>query len=226
MFDWEAIEVLLAAEDFGDGTHPDDYEEDLYEESTASVAVQAKMMPGAIQLARSKPRKPRAVPGTATFQDTTGMRAKLTRGTPGVPGNYTTHAYSNRSYYYQQDNSGRITKYQGRLAYVKGGRSATKKTRNKRVNDDNAHLIAHSLGGNPKFALGYVAMARTINQRGGAWYKMEGYIRARVQQKGTKVYMATKPHYPTPTMKRPDYIDVSVYFNRSPYKIKFRIDTP
>jgi hypothetical protein len=223
---WPEIEALLAAEDFGDGTHPDDYDEEAFEDFAPSVALQAKMMPGAIQLARTRRRKPMVVPGTATYQDTGGKRAKLDRGTPGVPGNYTTHPYSNRNYFYQQDNTGRITKYQGRLSYVKGGRSATKKTKNKRVNDDNAHLIAHSLGGNPKFALGYVAMARVINQRGGDWYRMESYIRRRLVMKNSKVYMATKPHYPTPTMKRPDYIEVSVYFNRSPYKIKFRINTP
>lgn len=222
--DWEEIEALLAAEDFRDGTHPDDYE-DADEELAPAVTVQPKMMPGAIQLVRKKP-KTKPVPGTATFVDRTGVRAKLARGTPGVPGNYTLHQHSGRNYYYQQDLSGRVTKYQGQCTYVKGGRSATKKTRNKRVNDDNAHLIAHSLGGNPRFALGYVAMSRNINQRGGTWYRMEGYVRGRLTQKGTKVYMATKPHYPTPTLKRPDYIEVSVYFNRSPFKIKFRIDTP
>lgn len=114
----------------------------------------------------------------------------------------------------------------GPLHYVQGGRVGTKKTKNKRVADENAHLIAHSIGGDPRFTLGYVAMKRNINRDNGHWYMMERYIRDRLKAKGSKVYMAVKPHYPSDTMKRPDYILISVYFNRAPYKISFKILTP
>lgn len=173
-------------------------------------------------------RKKKPVDQLAGFvsKDTSGARARLTRGSPSTAGTYSTRTYNGRTYYYKTDPQGRIVKYQGLLAYVSGGRTATKKTRNKRVGDQNGHLIAHSLGGDPHFTLGYVAMKARINQRGGDWYRMEHYIRERLKTKGTKVYMAVKPHYPTPTLRRPDHILVSVLFNRTPFKVRFRIDTP
>ncbi|HWS85707.1 MAG TPA: DNA/RNA non-specific endonuclease [Pyrinomonadaceae bacterium] len=227
--DWSQIESMLAAEDFGPGMHPDDFEEDGPETPVvdSEEVVQPKMMPGVIQAAKRK-QKTRPLPGTVIDTDRTGVRAKLNRGTPsaGKIGNYNTHGYGGRTYYHQVDGRGRITKYQGPLRYVSGGRVATVPTKNKRKGDQNGHLIAHSLGGDPKFSLGYVAMKRSINLAGGDWGKMESYVRYRLQQKGIKVYMAVKPSYATATIGRPNSIRVSVYFNRSPFKVIFNIDTP
>jgi hypothetical protein len=225
--DWSKIEELLATEDFGPGMHPDDFESEEPAEPppppAPDEAVQPLMMPGVIQAAKA-----RALPGTATYIDRTGVRAKLNRRAPskGKLGGYNTHNYGGRTYYHQSDARGRITKYQGPLTYVQGGRVATIKTKNKRKTDQNGHLIAHSVGGDPHFALGYVAMNKQINSAGGDWGRMEGYIRSRLQQTGIMVYMAVKPNYPSATMHRPDSVRVSVYFNRSPFKVTFNINTP
>lgn len=182
-----------------------------------------------VQRVRKKKTTRRAkVVSNIVAEDKTGVRAKLRRGSPSNVGPYTTHAFGGRTYYHQSDTSGRITKYQGRLSFVKGGRSATMKTKNKRKTDQNGHLIAHSFGGDPTFSLGYVAMNKTVNGAGGEWGQMEGYVRKRLQVTSTSAYMAVKPIYPPtqPNMFRPTSVRVSLYFNRSPFKITFLIDTP
>ena len=68
-------------------------------------------------------------------------------------------------------------------------------------------------------------MNKKINSAGGAWGKMEGYVRTRLKQKGTKVWMAVKPKYDG-IKKRPIRIEVSLTFNRSPFKVRFNIPTP
>lgn len=226
MMNWSQIEALLAAEDFGTAPHPDEIEWSEEPEPGPSSGpqgvVQGFMRPGVVQLVK------KYNPATLVSADTTAVRAKLGRGAPKAIGakGYLTHTFSGRQYYFKSDAQKRTIRYQGALSVVKGGRTATKKTKNKRKADENAHLIAHSLGGDPYFTQGYVAMSQNINRNNGDWYRMEGYIRNRLKANKTKAYMAVKPHYPTPSIKRPDYIEVSVYFNRAPYKLKFKIPTP
>ena len=139
--------------------------------------------------------------------------------------NYTRSTHGGRHYYSRKDAAGRVTKFAGGLVYTRTARKSTPKVPYKRKNDQAGHLIAHSFGGPPKFTDNFVAMNKTINSKGGAWGRMESYIRMRLQQSGIKVWMSVKPHYPG-IKKRPDRIAVSLTFNRSPFKVKFNIPTP
>ncbi|MEM6719519.1 MAG: DNA/RNA non-specific endonuclease [Bacteroidota bacterium] len=138
-----------------------------------------------------------------------------------------TFMHGGRTYYIMRDANKRVTKFAAKLHYYKGKRIAT--PRNKvpyiRKNDQAGHLIAHSLGGPPKLLANFVAMDKTINGKSGAWAKMEEYIRTRLKQKNIKVWMSVKPNYPG-KKKRPDHIEVSLTFNRSPYKVGFDVPTP
>lgn len=145
---------------------------------------------------------------------------------PKNPLNYpTSHTHGGRTYYYRKDASGRTVKIAGSIVHTTAKRSATRKTKNKRKNDANGHLIAHSIGGPPTLTENYVAMDRAINSAGGDWGKVEGYIRTRIQQRGTQAWMAVLPSYPNATMQRPHEIEVRLKFNRSPYSIRFKIPT-
>ncbi|MBC8754332.1 DNA/RNA non-specific endonuclease [Kordia sp. YSTF-M3] len=144
---------------------------------------------------------------------------------PKSLGGYAQTTVSGRKYYSRKDPTGRVVKFAGGLKYSKAARKATPKVPYKRKNDAAGHLIAHSFGGPPKFTDNFVAMNKTINSAGGAWGKMEGYIRQRLKQKNIEVWMSVKPHY-VGKSKRPISIGVSLTFNRSPFKVKFNIATP
>lgn len=136
--------------------------------------------------------------------------------------------YGGRNYYWRLDAQNRTDRMEGQIELTDAPRTATKKTRGKRKNDHNGHLIAHSLGGDPKFTAAYVAMARSVNLAGGAWGRMEAYVRRMLSGRSMRAYMVTKPMYPGPGSKaskvRPDRILVSVYFSVKPYKAKFVIN--
>jgi len=145
--------------------------------------------------------------------------------TPKKIAGYTVTPIGGRNYYSRKDHMGRVTKFAGSLKYHTGSRQSTPKVPYKRNNDQAGHLIAHSFGGPPKFTDNFVAMDKKVNSKGGAWGRMESYIRTRLKQSGTKVWMAVRPNYPGKN-RRPDVIRVSLTFNRSPFKVRFRIPTP
>lgn len=159
-----------------------------------------------------------------THSDTVSIPIKTA---PKHPTHYpSTRVYGGRTYHYRTDPQGRLEKISGPLTYTNAGRVATMKVPNKRRSDQSGHLFAHSLGGPPRLNLNYVAMNRRINSAGGEWGKMEGYIRARMKQRGTRGWMSVKPDYPRVAMKRPHRIRVRARFNRSPYVVHFLIPTP
>ena len=135
--------------------------------------------------------------------------------------------HGGRDYYHHSEQTGKIfrtRRMEGPIVYTATGRVATVKTKGKRKNDANGHLIAHSFGGPPKFDRNFVAMCAVVNSAGGDWGRMETYVRTRLKQKGIAAYMVTKPDYTGATCQtRPTRIHVSVYFNKSPYKVKFDI---
>lgn len=139
---------------------------------------------------------------------------------------YIVHKYDNRDFYYQKDASGRVTEMQGTLRHVIAKRQKTGKVKNKRKDDHSSHLIAHSLGGDPKFTDNYVSMKASINSQGGEWHQMEHYVRERLKKANSKAYMACILEYNGTAKGRPSRIRVSVYFNRIPYKVDFTINTP
>ncbi|EDP97182.1 DNA/RNA non-specific endonuclease [Kordia algicida OT-1] len=154
--------------------------------------------------------------------------SRIRRGRKSVPKNltgYSTRNIGGRNYYSRKDHLGRVTKFAGILKYHKGKRKSTPKVPYKRVNDQAGHLIAHSFGGPAKFTDNFVAMDKKVNSKGGAWGKMESYIRQRLQQKYMSVWMSVKPQYDG-IKKRPSSILVSLTFTKSPYKVRFNIPTP
>jgi hypothetical protein len=140
----------------------------------------------------------------------------------------TAHTHGGHTYYHHREQIGtsyRTSRMEGPIRYHAGIRKATRKTTGKKNGYANGHLIAHSFAGPPMFAGNYVAMQAAINSAGGDWGRMETYIRRRLQQAGIAAYMVAKPGYlNTTNRQRPSEIHVSVYFNRSPYKVKFDID--
>ncbi|MEM6684605.1 MAG: DNA/RNA non-specific endonuclease [Bacteroidota bacterium] len=138
---------------------------------------------------------------------------------------YTTQTFGGRTYYTRKDAAGRVIKFAGSVVYTTTPRVATPDVPNKRVKDQSGHLIAHSFGGPTKMKDNFVAMNKTANSKSGSWGKMEGYIRARLKQKGIKAWMSVRPRY-AGTIKRPHNIKVSLTFNRSPYKIGFDVNMP
>lgn len=137
-----------------------------------------------------------------------------------------THTYDGRTYYSRTDAQGRVTKIAGSLVYTKSKRKPTPNVPYKRKGDQAGHLIAHSLGGPPKFTANFVAMKRKINSAGGDWGKMEAYIRKRLQAKNTQAWMSVKPVFANDKIKRPSEINVTVKFNRPPKEKTFNIQTP
>ncbi|HLM45930.1 MAG TPA: DNA/RNA non-specific endonuclease [Myxococcaceae bacterium] len=147
---------------------------------------------------------------------------------PKHPNKYRhTHNYANRTYHARGDQDNpkdtRVRKISGPLQLTNVRRSSTMKVPYKRKRDHSGHLFGHVLGGPPRFGANYVAMSKDVNL--GDWKRMEKYLQSRIRQKGTKGWMSVRPQYPGKN-KRPDIIDVTAKFNKSPYEVKFRIPTP
>jgi hypothetical protein len=177
--------------------------------------------------------KTKTAPQVLTDLENRGIaqRVNYPQGAPGLKtqpkrmAGYTVHQFGNKQYYVRKDGQGRVIKLAGGIRYTKAKRSATGKVANKRKTDVSGHGIAHSLGAPPSFKENYFALNKRINSASGAYGKMEHYLRKRMMQKGIGGYMSVKFRYPTLTMKRPDRVESSARFNRSPYKVDFGMDT-
>jgi hypothetical protein len=153
---------------------------------------------------------------------------QYTKQAPNHPKQYSgSVVHDGRKYHHKFDSTKkRYTKIAGPIRYIKDQRVATPKVPYKRKDDAAGHLIAHSMGGPPKFVGNFVAMNKTINSAGGDWGKMEACIRKRLKARNTTAYMSATPVYPNDQSKRPISIEVTVHFNRKPYKQKWIIPTP
>lgn len=206
-------------------------EEPVYQQAPqfdfSNLFLQQKKAPGwqncAIQMAAKKKKVAKKHVGVT---DKTYVPGKKFIDSPSSKKTYLVHQYDGRDFYYKKDATNRVTEMHGTLRHVIAKRQKTGKVKNKRKNDHSSHLIAHSLGGDPKFTDNYVSMKDSINSHGGEWHQMEHYVRERLKKANSKAYMACVLEYNGTAKGRPSRIRVSVYFNRIPYKVDFTINTP